>query len=132
MVFIYACYRANYSNPPSHGARIVSTILNTPELKAEWRENVKTMADRIILMRSELRSRLEKLSTPGSWLHITEQIGMFCFTGLNPAQCEFLKKEKAVYLMSNGRISVSVIVLRSCLDMETDKSNQLFKSNIAV
>lgn len=28
--------RGMYSNPPSHGARIVSTILNNDELKKEW------------------------------------------------------------------------------------------------
>ena len=47
------------------------------------KDNVKTMADRVLLMRSELRSRLESLGTPGTWNHITEQIGMFSFTGLN-------------------------------------------------
>lgn len=44
---------------------------------------MKTMADRILTMRSELRARLEALKTPGTWNHITEQIGMFSFTGLN-------------------------------------------------
>merc|ERR1711973_785498 len=101
--------RANYSNPPAHGARIVSAILNTPELDTEWRENVKIMADRIILMRNELRSRLEKSGTPGNWNHITEQIGMFCFTGLNAAQVAWLKKEKAIYLMGNGRINMAAL-----------------------
>lgn len=47
------------------------------------KENVKSMADRVLLMRAELRSRLEALGTPGTWNHITEQIGMFSFTGLN-------------------------------------------------
>lgn len=28
--------RAMYSNPPSHGARIVATVLNNPELFEEW------------------------------------------------------------------------------------------------
>jgi len=101
--------RANYSNPPAHGARIVSTILNTPELKTEWLENIKTMAHRIILMRTELRKRLEALETPGQWNHITDQIGMFCFTGLNPSQCQFLKKDKSIYLMGNGRISMAAL-----------------------
>lgn len=45
--------------------------------------NVKTMADRILAMRSELKARLEALKTPGTWNHITDQIGMFSFTGLN-------------------------------------------------
>jgi aspartate/tyrosine/aromatic aminotransferase len=41
------------------------------------------MADRILSMRQGLRERLEKLGTPGNWNHITQQIGMFSFTGLN-------------------------------------------------
>lgn len=44
---------------------------------------MKTMADRVLLMRAELKSRLEALKTPGTWKHIVEQIGMFSFTGLN-------------------------------------------------
>ena len=40
------------------------------------------MAERIIAMRAGLRERLEKLGTPGTWNHITDQIGMFSFTGL--------------------------------------------------
>ena len=40
------------------------------------------MSDRIKQMRSGLQERLEKLGTPGTWKHITAQIGMFSFTGL--------------------------------------------------
>jgi aspartate/tyrosine/aromatic aminotransferase len=46
--------RATYSNPPSHGARIVNTILSDTELAAEWRAELKGMADRIILCRKLL------------------------------------------------------------------------------
>ena len=65
------------------------------------------MADRIIAMRTGLRERLEKLGTPGSWNHITDQIGMFSFTGLTPEMCQFLIEEKHVYLLKNGRISIA-------------------------
>jgi len=98
--------RAMYSNPPAHGVRIVDCVLNDPDLFAEWKSNVKTMAERIINMRALLRSKLEALGTPGSWNHITEQIGMFSFTGLTPEMCEFLVKEKHVYLLKSGRISM--------------------------
>lgn len=98
--------RTTWSNPPSQGARIVATTLNTPELFDEWRDNVKTMADRVLLMRAELKSRLEALNTPGTWKHIVEQIGMFSFTGLNPKQVEYLIKEKHIYLMASGRINM--------------------------
>ncbi|XP_038599998.1 aspartate aminotransferase, cytoplasmic [Tachyglossus aculeatus] len=98
--------RVTWSNPPSQGARIVATTLTNPELFAEWKGNVKTMADRILKMRSELRARLEALGTPGTWNHITEQIGMFSFTGLNPNQVEYMIKEKHIYLLPSGRINM--------------------------
>jgi len=98
--------RAMYSNPPSHGGRIVDTVMKDPAMYQEWRDCIKTMANRIIAMRAGLRQRLEKLGTPGSWNHITDQIGMFSYTGLSPAQCEFLVKEKHIYLLKSGRISM--------------------------
>lgn len=56
----------------------VSLILNDPGLFAEWKENVQTMAKRIIEMRVELHRLLTgELKTPGSWEHIVDQIGMF-------------------------------------------------------
>lgn len=47
------------------------------------KDNVKTMADRVLLMRAQLKAKLQALGTPGTWEHITDQIGMFSFTGLN-------------------------------------------------
>jgi len=98
--------RAMYSNPPSHGARIVDTVMKDPDMYQEWRDCIKIMAHRIISMRAGLRERLEKLSTPGSWNHITDQIGMFSYTGLNPTQCQFMVHEKHIYLLKSGRISM--------------------------
>jgi len=98
--------RAMYSNPPAHGARIVDVVLQDPDMYQEWRDCIKIMANRIIDMRKGLRERLEKLGTPGTWNHITEQIGMFSYTGLTPEMCEFLKKEKHLYLLKSGRISM--------------------------
>ncbi|XP_016148534.1 aspartate aminotransferase, cytoplasmic-like [Sinocyclocheilus grahami] len=64
------------------------------------------MADRVLLMRAQLKEKLKALGTPGTWEHITEQIGMFSFTGLNPKQVEYLVKEKHIYLMASGRINM--------------------------
>lgn len=99
--------RAMYSNPPNHGARIVTTILNSPELFAEWMDCVKTMSSRIIGIRDSLKQKLADLKTPGNWDHITNQIGMFCYTGLNEAQVAHIVKEHHVYLMKDGRISMA-------------------------
>uniref|UniRef100_A0A4W5K0W2 Aspartate aminotransferase n=1 Tax=Hucho hucho TaxID=62062 RepID=A0A4W5K0W2_9TELE len=98
--------RVNWSNPPSQGARLVAITLNTAELFAEWKDNVKTMADRVLLMRASLQAKLQVLGTPGTWDHITQQIGMFSFTGLNPKQVEYMIKERSIYLMASGRINM--------------------------
>lgn len=74
--------RAMYSNPPAFGARIVGTVLNDDKLRKEWHECVKIMSSRIIRMRQALYNELTKLKTPGTWEHITSQIGMFSYTGL--------------------------------------------------
>ncbi|XP_045597804.1 aspartate aminotransferase, mitochondrial [Procambarus clarkii] len=99
--------RPLYSNPPLHGSRIVTTILSNPELHAIWLKDVKGMADRIITMRSQLKHFLAKEGSVRDWTHITDQIGMFCFTGMTPDQVEKLTKEYSVYLTKDGRISVA-------------------------
>lgn len=98
--------RGMYSNPPNHGARVVSYVLHNPELFNQWRENIKTMSSRIFEMRKRLREELERLGTPGQWNHITEQIGMFSYTGLNEDQSEHMKKEHHIYLLRSGRINM--------------------------
>ncbi|CAF2096484.1 BnaA05g11710D [Brassica napus] len=99
--------RPMYSNPPLHGAQIVSTILGDPELKSLWLKEVKIMADRIIGMRTTLRESLEKLGSPLSWEHVTKQIGMFCYSGLTPEQVDRLTSEYHIYMTRNGRISMA-------------------------
>lgn len=85
--------RPLYSNPPVHGARIASEILNDTSLNKQWLEEVKGMADRIITMRALLKENLEKLGSKQDWSHITSQIGMFAFTGLKPEEMDKLAKE---------------------------------------
>jgi aspartate/tyrosine/aromatic aminotransferase len=75
--------RSEISNPPAYGARIVDLVLNDKQLYAEWRDNLGTMAGRIIEMRRRLFEKLQQLQTPGTWNHIVDQIGMFSFTGLS-------------------------------------------------
>ncbi|KAJ5896249.1 Aspartate aminotransferase cytoplasmic [Penicillium subrubescens] len=99
--------RSEISNPPAYGARIASKILNDPVLFAEWEEDLRTMSGRIQEMRRGLRERLEKRGTPGTWDHITTQIGMFSFTGLSETQVKILRDKWHVYMTKNGRISMA-------------------------
>lgn len=105
--------RGIYSNPPIHGARIVSEILGNPELNAQWLAEVKGMADRIISVRSSLKKNIEKEGSTKSWKHITDQIGMFCFTGMTPEQVDRITKEFSVYLTRDGRISMAGITTKN-------------------
>lgn len=101
--------RTMYSNPPLFGARIVQEILNNPEIEKQWLVDVKHMADRIISMRKQLRAGIEGAGNKRSWQHVTDQIGMFCYTGLKPEEVERLTKEFHIYLTKDGRISVAGI-----------------------
>jgi len=101
--------RPMYSNPPRHGARIVAELLTNPALREEWLVDVKLMADRIISMRDKLKAGLVKEGSVHNWDHITNQIGMFCFTGMKPDQVANLTKNFSVYLTKDGRISMAGI-----------------------
>ncbi|EPY50868.1 aspartate aminotransferase [Schizosaccharomyces cryophilus OY26] len=99
--------RSTISNPPAYGARIAAEILNNPELFEQWKGDLRTMSSRINEMRRHLRDSLVALKTPGTWDHITEQIGMFSYTGLTPAQVQFCQEKYHLYFSANGRISMA-------------------------
>ncbi|GAA5950745.1 hypothetical protein JCM8115_004961 [Rhodotorula mucilaginosa] len=104
--------RQEISNPPTFGARIVGLILNDEAMFEEWKRDIKTMAHRIIDMRKKLHELLvNKYKTPApgpnGWDHVTSQIGMFTFTGLNPEQCKAMVERGHVYMTGNGRISMA-------------------------
>jgi len=99
--------RPMYSSPPIHGAQLLCKILGDDSMKEQWKKELKEMADRILEVRKALEDGLKKKGTPGTWNHITAQIGMFSFTGLTPAQCDRLIKEHHIYLLKSGRISLA-------------------------
>eukprot|EP00092_Neocalanus_flemingeri_P007336 GFUD01007922.1.p1 GENE.GFUD01007922.1~~GFUD01007922.1.p1 ORF type:complete len:424 (-),score=123.65 GFUD01007922.1:277-1548(-) len=105
--------RPMYSNPPRHGARIAAEVMTNPELRAEWLVDVKTMADRIITMRTQLKAGLEQNGSARNWQHITDQIGMFCFTGMTPDQVAAITKDYSVFLTKDGRISMAGITSKN-------------------
>jgi len=99
--------RAMYSNPPMHGALIMAKILGDAELKRTWLGELRSVSQRIIDMRRALYEGLVKLGIQGDWTHITNQIGMFSYTGLTPAQCDVMINKWHCYMLRNGRISMT-------------------------
>ena len=106
---ILICIRANYSNPPAHGASIVTTVLGDPELLAEWDGEVKAMRDRINEMRTSLVDSLEQRGVKRDFSFIARQRGMFSFSGLNKEQVDTLREEYSIYIVGSGRINVAGI-----------------------
>jgi aspartate aminotransferase len=99
--------RPMYSSPPKHGGELVMYILGDEARFAKWKQELEGMAKRILEVRDLLRKGLEAKGTPGTWNHITDQIGMFSFTGLSQAQCERLISQHHIYLLKSGRISLA-------------------------
>jgi len=99
--------RPMYSSPPIHGALLVERILGNASRLAQWKKELKEMAERVLEVRDLLRKGLEAKGTPGTWNHVTDQIGMFSYTGLSPAQCEYLTEKHHIYLLKSGRISLA-------------------------
>ena len=99
--------RKMYSSPPIHGAKIVATILGDNELFEEWTVELKAIVGRILKMRESLHNALIENGCPGNWDHITKQIGMFSFTGLDPDQSDRMLNKHHIYMLRTGRISLA-------------------------
>jgi len=98
--------RATYSSPPQFGAMIVDAVLSDGGLRANWEKELLLMSSRIKEMRELLRSELERLQSGSDWSHLTDQIGMFSYTGLSEAEVEFCAG-RGVFMLKTGRISMA-------------------------
>jgi aromatic-amino-acid transaminase len=100
--------RTNYSNPPSHGARIVAAVLADPALRAMWVKEVVGMRDRVRAMRKELVERL-KTRIPEDFGFIQQQRGIFSYSGLSREQMIAMRERFSVYGIESGRICVAAL-----------------------
>lgn len=101
--------RTNYSNPPTHGGAVVAAVLNTPELRTMWEDELAEMRDRIKLMRAELIKNLKAAGVQKDFSFITHQRGMFSYTGLTTPQVDQLISEYGIYAVGTGRICVAAL-----------------------
>ncbi|MBI1372675.1 MAG: aminotransferase class I/II-fold pyridoxal phosphate-dependent enzyme [Phycisphaera sp.] len=99
--------RRNYSNPPSHGGAIVATILGDDQLRKQWEGEVAVMRDRINGMRQLFVDTLKAKGVDQDFSFITEQRGMFSFSGLSKEQVDELRDKHAIYIVGSGRINVA-------------------------
>ena len=101
--------RTNYSNPPTHGAQIVATVLTTPALRTQWEGELTGMRERIKRMRGALVDHLTNAGVKGDLSYIVKQNGMFSYSGLSAPQMQRLRSEFGVYGVDSGRICVAAL-----------------------
>jgi aspartate aminotransferase len=99
--------RPMYSSPPIHGALIVSEVLNDPKLRSQYFTECASMANRLEAMRNKLRLEIESSGSRHNWQHITNQKGMFAFTGMSAEMCDELTNKYSIFLTRDGRISLA-------------------------
>jgi aromatic-amino-acid transaminase len=101
--------RTSYSNPPTHGAQVVATVLTTPALRTMWEEELAGMRLRIKAMRQALVEKLQAAGVQQDLSFITRQMGMFSYSGLSKEQMQRLRSEFGVYGVDSGRICVAAL-----------------------
>ena len=101
--------RTNYSNPPTHGGAIVTAVLSSPELRAQWEAELGEMRVRIKAMRQKLVDGLKAAGVKQDMSFITQQIGMFSYSGLSKDQMVRLRNEFGVYGTDTGRMCVAAL-----------------------
>ncbi|MBM7342339.1 amino acid aminotransferase [Pantoea coffeiphila] len=104
---VKATIRANYSNPPSHGAAVVAIILSNAALRALWEQELADMRQRIQRMRQLFVNTLQEKGAKGDFSFIISQNGMFSFSGLTKDQVVRLRDEFGVYAVNSGRVNVA-------------------------
>ena len=101
--------RVNYSSPPTHGAQVVTMVLEDAALRAQWEQELGEMRQRIKQMRSLLVAQLKEAGVQQDFDFILRQRGMFSYSGLNTAQMQRLRNEFGVYGLDSGRICVAAL-----------------------
>ncbi|WP_213876653.1 amino acid aminotransferase [Pseudomonas sp. dw_358] len=105
--------RTNYSNPPTHGAMIVATVLDNPTLRAQWETELGEMRERIRGMREQMVKGLAAQAPEHDFSFVARQRGMFSYSGLNVVQVGRLRNEFGIYALDTGRICVAALNQRN-------------------
>ena len=100
--------RTNYSNPPTHGGKVVATVLSSPELRQLWEDELAAMRVRIREMRGAMVEKLKARAPGHDFEFVRQQVGMFSYSGLTKEQVGKLR-EQSIYAVDTGRICVAAL-----------------------
>ena len=99
--------RQNYSFPPDHGARVVTTILTDPELRADWAAELEEVRLSMLGLRQQLAEELRAQSGSDRFGFIAQHRGMFSQIGTTPELVEKMRVDSAIYMVSDSRMNIA-------------------------
>ena len=99
--------RQNYSFPPDHGARIVSTILTDDDLKADWMAELEDVRNAMLGLREQLADELQKLSGSDRFGFLAQHRGMFSRLGTTPDKVDALREKHGIYMVGDSRMNIA-------------------------
>ena len=99
--------RQNYSFPPDHGARIVSTILNDAALRADWEAELEEVRNTMLGLRTQLADELRRLSNSDRFDFIAHHRGMFSRIGTTAEKVEKMRADSGIYMVSDSRMNIA-------------------------
>jgi len=116
--------RTNYSNPPTHGGKIVASVLASPELRSLWEQELAQMRSRIRAMRQQLVEKVQTRAPALDFSFVTRQRGMFSYSGLSKEAVARLRERFSIYAIDSGRICVAALNSRN-IDYVADAITQV-------
>lgn len=99
--------RQNYSFPPDHGARVVTTILTDPELRADWEAELEDTRNGMLALRQQLADELKRLTNSDRFDFLADHRGMFSRLGTTPELVEKLRADHGIYMVGDSRMNIA-------------------------
>ena len=99
--------RQNFSFPPDHGARLVTMILNDPELKTDWQNELEGVRMSMLSLRKQLAEALKKASGSDKFGFLAEHRGMFSRIGTTSEKVDMLREKHGIYMVGDSRINIA-------------------------
>ena len=99
--------RQNFSFPPDHGARVVTTILQDPDLRADWEAELEETRNGMLALRQQLADELRRLTNSDRFDFLADHRGMFSRLGTTPEMVEKLRADHGIYMVGDSRMNIA-------------------------
>ena len=99
--------RQNFSFPPDHGARLVTMVLNDPELRADWQDELEQVRLGMLDLRQQLSDELQARMGSDRFGFLAQHRGMFSRLGIGSEMVERLRVKHGIYMVGDSRMNIA-------------------------